>query len=160
MARSRRRPYSQAHSVSSHRRDPFQIARSPLYTLRGLSVIPLQDIEDRRTWHPERVRPFASLWTPRHRLEVLPPPNASIRAQRGKGRLVATRGFRPEAHQTRPAGGRLPIGIRFRGAQSVLVCIRRQRRREVIAAKHGLGRKGPRRRRARRNASSSISCRR
>lgn len=160
MARRRRRIPNQAHDVSSHRRDPFAIASSPLYTLRGLSMVPLKDIEDRRQWHPDRVRPFASLWTPRHRLVVQPPPNASIRAERGKGRLAATRGFRPEARQTRRAGGPLPFRISFRGAQAVLVCIRRKRRREALAATYGLGRKFPRRRRARRNASSSIGCRR
>lgn len=154
MARRRSR-----HYVPPARRGTSVTASSaPELFLRPL--LDLRSIEDRRTYHPDPVRPAASLRNPRHRLIAPPLLNALIGPKGRKGRLAATRGFRPEARKAVAAGGRLPTQIAFRGAQSVLVCIRRHKRREALFARSIAGGSTKRFRRPRRSVWSNISCRR
>lgn len=142
-------------------RDAYAIANTRPNTFRPVlpmdlinlarSVRPLVEIEDRRTWHPDRTRPAAMLTRPRHRL-VLHAPGAK------RPRVPAKRyGTLPEL---RPRGSGVPFQIGFRGAPSVLICIRRQSRREVLFARGGPA--GPPRpfRKPRWNRFSKLVCRR
>lgn len=96
--------------------------------------VSLTAVEDRRTFHPRGpTRPAAMFTTPNHRLRVRP--NPALR----------------NLHAVSPS-------VAFQAPEHVLVCVRRQRRREVI---HALGHAGAvGQKRPRRNHFSSISCRR
>lgn len=95
----------------------------------------LREVEDRRLFHPEaRQRPAASFDTPRHRLQVVRPTRPS---------------FDPFS---------VPSRIGFRQPDRVLICVRRQQRKEVLHALHVAGRSGLRR--PRRGPYSNVSCRR
>ena len=114
----------------------------------------LQAIEDRRTFNPDPYRPAAALRSPRHRLLV----GSLINAMGAKRPRQAPRsGLRLAPGFGVPA---VPAHVRFRGANSVLVCVRRRRRREALFARSRIGRRGMRLRRPRWSAYSSVSCRR
>lgn len=105
---------------------------------RPIALLPrsgrtLQDIEDRRTYHPGPVR------------------NARTRRQWAHV-LVVTR--KPVVPKGRPA---LSSRVAFANPREVLVCVRRKRRKEVLHAKGVAGRKGIKR--YRRNEYSEVSCR-
>lgn len=103
----------------------------------------LIDIEDRRTFHPERdFRPARSFSKANHRL-VLADKVSRTNADRF-GRLRAF------PSQTKAI-------VAFDAPKKVLVCVRRQRRKEVLHALKKTGKVGQRR--PRRNWLSSISCR-
>lgn len=144
-------------SVQAQRRDPPAIASArpeflpaALFSVSPRSGRYLLEIEDRRTFHPERYRNAAGLRNQRHRLRSV---------------LIAMGAKRPR--QSPRSGLRLMPGpgvrasarVAFRGPQSVVVCVRRRQRREVLWALRRAGRGAPRRR-PRRNAFSSILCRR
>lgn len=102
----------------------------------------LRVIEDRRTFHPDPYRPAATLRSSRHRLRVHIPLNA---------KTVPLRRW--------TARSAVPARIGFVAPTSVLVCVRRRTRREVLHAYRRVG-AGTRRRRARRSTYSNIVCRR
>lgn len=131
--------------VTSETRDPSVIANArpapgPALTFPVLisprSVRPLIWIEDRRTWNPSPYRAAAMVSRPRHRLRIHSPLNA------GAKRRAAAAPLRPDLMRR---GGAVPSQVAFRGAPSVLVCIRRGMRREVLFAKKRAGR-APKRR--------------
>lgn len=97
---------------------------------RSLSPSPLLEFEDRRTWHPDGLNR---------------PARASVRSAT---RLLPTRSY----------SSVVSPGVRFAVPGQVLVCVRRQARREVIFAKRLAGRSGGGKRR--RNPYSSVSCKR
>lgn len=114
---------------------------SPVILVRSDPVSDiLRQVEDRRMFHPERVRPAASFSKPRHRLQV------PWQVKRSRWPLS------------------LPIGVQFVDADKVLVCVRRRIRREVMFALKrapiGLGRKHswPWKRRYRRTDYSKVRC--
>lgn len=134
-------------NVQTQRRDASAIASAVPFHEALFSDFPrsgrltLRTVEDRRTFHPERYRPAAGLRNQRHKLVLL---NASKKAAR---------------NPLRPFSLPTTARIGFRGARSVVICMRRRMRREALWALNRVGRGAPRRR-PRRNAYSSILCRR
>jgi len=120
------------------REDDFlrpSLPRPFAYPRSGLN---LTILEDRRTFDPEQdFRPARGFRQPRHRLVVRPNTHRAAGLQRPLS---------------------LPSQISFRLPQNVLVCVRRQRRKEVLHAIGKAGRVGQRS--PRRNPYSEISCRR
>lgn len=119
---------------SRRRRDSFLITSVPRalpfpWLSLPRSISPYREIEDRRYWHPDPVAPARSFSRSRHRLTV-----SSSRPSR----------------QTKAA-------ISFASPRRVLVCVRRQVRKEVLFATRRNGRNGGRN--YRRNAYSEVSCR-
>ena len=106
----------------------------------------LQELEDRREWHPEGAsRPARGLASPRHRLRWVA--RASERGTSGG----VSRGFLDVSMSS------VPIGVGFVAPKQVAICIRRKQRREVI---HALGKagRGVRRRKPTRNFYSEVIC--
>lgn len=115
-------------------RDRNQIANLRLPRLRPLVYIPMRliDVEDRRRYHPDR------------RFRRLRQVNAVV-----GGNVIVGRSNRSNV---------VPSGLRFENPRKLIVCVRRNRRREIL---HALGRTGRGSRfnkRRRRNELSSISC--
>lgn len=139
--------------LDSERRDAFDIARRSLPLERLISPIPysstnLRLYEDRRQWNPEPyTEPARSFSQSRHRLRV----GANVRST---------------AKRVSPGGGRNlwsaltwpSANVAFRQPRQVLICVRRQRRKEVLFAKGLGGRRGQRSPRF--TQYSSVSCRR
>lgn len=98
----------------------------------------LHEIEDRRTYHPDGpTRPARSYDKPVHRLTVpVHPKNVNKRST---------------------ASAALPRTVQFEAPKRVLVCIRRQKRKEVLFALKKTG-KGARARKHRQSFYSSIRC--
>lgn len=128
------------------RRDIKTIANRMLPRPRFISrsvikpaVFTIADIEDRRTFHPDgMVRPARSLSRPFHRLAVVTP-NASKSLVR---RSIRT--FHPA------------IPVQFDAPRRVLVCIRRNIRKEVMHALNKSGKAGQKK--PRRNYYSDVRC--
>lgn len=101
----------------------------------------LRSIEDRREYHPESdSRPARSFNKSRHRL-VLPAANKNII-------------HRENFDVMQPAA--VPIGIGFDEPDKVIVCVRRQRRKEVLHALNKTGKSGQKR--PRRSEYSDVRC--
>lgn len=99
--------------------------------------VALSEIEDRRTYHPLGFfRPARSFNRSQHTLVVKQPP-------KNRDRFSGLRG--------------LPTAIQFHAPKKVLVCVRRQRRKEVIHALKKIG-KGAAKRFRRRSYYSNIHC--
>lgn len=99
--------------------------------------VALSQIEDRRTYHPlDFFRPARSFNRSQHSLVVKQP-------AKNKDRFSGLRG--------------LPTAIQFYAPKKVLVCVRRQRRKEVIHALKKTG-KGAAKRHRRRSYYSNIHC--
>lgn len=140
-----------ASAVASAEPSPGQALTFPVL-ISPRSVRSLMPIEDRRTWHPDRYRPAAMLSRPRHRLTILGAPGAK------RPRYDAKRtSYLPDYPRRASA---VPTKVHFKGAPSVLICIRRKQRREVLFARGGPA--GPPRpfRKPRWNQYSKIACRR
>lgn len=85
---------------------------------------PLTVYEDRRKWHPEGTRaPARSFSSTRHRLRAVLP-------KRVQGTFSLSSLYSP------------PIAVGFREPNRVLICVRRQIRREVLHAKRIAGGSG------------------
>lgn len=120
--------------------------------LKGLPQIKLRPdlkaIEDRRTWHPEREnRPARSYYEHFHRLVY----------QARKIRSHVRTAMDPSRLLRRAAWNQVPHQVAFRNPQSVLVCVRRKMRREVLHALRKTG-SGSGRKKPKRNWTSGISC--
>lgn len=125
------------------RRDAPRIANRRLFeeTFYPRSLSRLTLIEDRRNYYPDAyTRPAHMLSTPRHRL-VLKPNVVKARPS-------------PSVLYRAPT---LPVGVAFQTPKRVSICIRRQRRKEVI---HALGKsgRGVSRKKPRRSEYSDITC--
>lgn len=128
---------------SRSRRDSSHIANRDLLPTPTPSWS-LGDVEDRRQWHPEGPRrPARSFSQPRHRLVASPFPS---QARRGR----ASRSGPGRWRNTNIAG------IEFFNPSKVLVCVRRQIRREVLTALKKTGKIGQGR--PRRSWYSSVRC--
>lgn len=114
------------------------------------SSLNLLEIEDRRTFYPERVRPAKALRSHRHRLTL----SALSRQANARAKPRVSVMGAPRARQIfDPTAAR----ISFKGARTVAICIRRrQRRAALFASKRGA--LGAPRRRPRWNEYSYISC--
>lgn len=127
MARRRRRPAGPMRGAP----DPLGVALSHLNRLPGR---PLLEVEDRRTFHPER---------------SLRPPMTFVG---GASRLVAKRP--PSSGRSSYPGAR----IGFEVPRAVVVCVRRKQRKEVLHALGKVGRGAGTTRRRRRNGWSDVDC--
>lgn len=110
---------------------------------------PLQQVEDRRTFHPDGKNRPALTKTGRPATVIAanrPRPKAKSKAQVNR--------FGPTVHsQTKGV-------ITFEAPKETVVCIRRHRRKEVLFAKKRTGKGGRRNRNPVRTWLSKISCRR
>lgn len=106
----------------------FRLRPSAIPSRSGRSLL---DIEDRRTFHPDRLAPSRTPRQVARLLMIVPKAGRSTRLSR-------------EVYS-------------FKIPKTTAVCVRREIRKQVIHAK---GRAGTKVRRPRRNAFSSISCRR
>lgn len=102
-------------------------------------------VEDRRLFQPSTGPLFRTLRS-----------TARLAVSRSRAKQSATRGSDAKRHS--PFFSGVPVRIGFRNPERVLVCVRRQRRKEVLHAFRKTGKVGQKR--PRRSASSSISCRR
>lgn len=128
---------AKSKSKSTVRRDTSDIARRSLLDLSaplrsGRELLPL---EDRRQFYPGVFKPASRL-------------------DRGKRAFLTMPGSTKKSVRIRSKFSHI---VKFEAPQSVLVCVRRHRRREVLFAK---GKGGGGKRPPRRNAFSDISCRR
>lgn len=144
---------------SKNRRQQRDIPKiaSPLLVPR-LALIPksppLQLIEDRRTHHPlGKDRPARSLKAAHHQLKV---PKPKPRVIRGPDNKPMKSAARPKFNPLRPFSS-LPATVGFRSPKSVIICLKRKIRKEVIFAKKLTG-KGSRKTNRRRNQWSDIRC--
>lgn len=129
--RSERNPIA-VPSLSKLLRSPARVS-SPVRV--HLPTV-LAEVEDRRTYHPERAtRPARYFSGPTHRLKIAEPKK--------------TRSL-PGLYQPSPI-------VAFESPKNLPLCVRRKQRREIIHALKKIG-KGARARR-RRNDFSNISCR-
>lgn len=111
----------------------------------------LREAQDRRNWHPAAPlhRPLKTVsGTPSYRLVVAKP-------KRKSGRSLA---LSRAADTRRAAADSLPHRIAFDAPKEVLLCVRRQRRKEVIFATRKAGAGKAKQRRPRRNQYSEVSC--
>lgn len=136
MARRSRRGSSR-RSTADARRDTPRIA-SGVPLLRSLSKS-LSLVEDRRHFHPAGdFRPARSRRSANHRLDA------------------ADRRLRSPVPVWKSES--IPSRVVFHAPKSVLICVRRNRRREVLFASGGASKRH--KRRPRRNWFSAVSCRR
>lgn len=113
-------------------------------TLPRLKTIDLRVFEDRRAFHPDIVRPAFALPRSASRLVVHPNVNKP----------------RPVPYSLGPTlRGSIPHRIGFEVPRQVVLCVRRQRRREIMHALGVAGRGGVGRGRKRRtNEYSEVGC--
>lgn len=129
-------------------RDRIQVAtgtvsRVTVPSLSSLEPLTLPLIEDRRTFHPDRVRPAA-------RFTTGGPSRLGLSERKNtRGRF---KGFKANSQTKAP--------IAFDVPASVAVCVRRKTRKQVLFAQRKTGRAGTKRlRRTRRRSSySSVRC--
>lgn len=140
MSRSRRRTRDSSHITNSQLRfsqsqfglTPYDLSRQYKFDFDSA----LRSYEDRRTFHPEgSFRPAASFNRPRHRLVVsgYPKRDSVVRSSRNYrfNKLSSLSGT--------------PAHIMFERPRKVVMCVRRQMRREVLHAYRKTGRGGQRR---------------
>ena len=123
-----------------------RLVRPPVAIRPGRIRTILQELEDRREWHPEGpARSARGFFIPRHRLvaRVSSP-------QSGRTSSSFQSPFLPSLSS-------VPISVGFQAPKQVAICIRRKVRREVIFAKGKAGR-GVRRRLPTRNFYSEVPC--
>lgn len=146
-SKSRRRQDRRDDLFIANRRLPV---RNNMLRPTPLRFTPLTVFEDRRQWHPERAhRPAMSFSQARHRLEALAQPAVLNRNGKNRDAFAHLRSFNS-----------FPSGIRFARPDRVLVCVRRNIRKEVLHALKKTGRSGGRQKRPRFNWFSTIKCRR
>lgn len=134
-------------NVTNRLRSTLPLSVSPI---RSPDLSRLIEYEDRRQWHPEgENRPARSFSQSRHRLTVVDK-NYRRQVQKNRDRFAGVRRF---PSQTRAA-------VVFKNPDRVLVCVRRNIRREVLHALNKTGRGKGKQRRPRYNVYSKISCRR
>lgn len=143
MARKKRRRDA---SAIANRRLPVVVDFDALRQLdiyNFLKPPPLTQIEDRRLWHPEgEFRPARMFNSPRHRLVEY---GVRVRSARSSGSSVrSTRRLRPI--------------VAFADPSNVLVCARREMRRQVMHAFRRTGRGGGPKKRPTFSWYSRISC--
>lgn len=113
------------------------------WLIGGAQAAPLTEVEDRRTYWPME---YPTSWEP---------------ARNRSGAFARLQATPLQAPRRKSIGGAFPrlvepsFGVSFRHPRSVLVCVRRKTRREVLLAKrHGGGRHRP----ARLNEYSHVRC--
>lgn len=133
MAKSKNRNRSTGRDISTIASDPF----TALPLLSPMQPFTLSEFEDRRLFTPEQEFTVPSSFSGITRVVVSEP--------RPAGRSAG----RPTLYQ--------PNRFMFDAPDRVVMCVRRERRREVLFAKRKHGRNGGRR--YRRNMFSDVSCR-
>lgn len=143
-------PIANDSSLSRLLTEPVRPTR-PLVSVSP-STVNLRELEDRRLFHPDPVRPARNLSSEVHRL-VAPEfvPKRAFKRDPRTGKMKAYRINQPQAVFGRS-------GQVFQEAQRVLICIRRAMRVEVLHALKKTGRGGAKRRKPRRNEYSHIRC--
>lgn len=110
-------------------------------TIRHTSPTAYREIEDRRTYHPQRAqRPARSIDKPVHRLVITKGPEHPPTRKPSQAKLSA-----------------LPHRVQFQAPKKVLICVRRQARKEVLHALNKTG-KGARARQRHQTPYSRIKC--
>lgn len=145
-------PRPEREVITQHNPFANRLRLLPVVVPRPRVEILLSRIEDRRTFHPDRVRPARGLSRRAVRFMVSPP-RASIRRATARGlhpSLLQSRALRSSALS-------IPSGVSFHAPKTVLVCVRRKTRREVLFATNSTG-KGARARRRRQSEFSDIGC--
>lgn len=146
MARNRRDRQSRSEETSDFSNDLRSLLRPPQQTYSVQPIVHhtspsstlLSDIEDRRTYHPDGPsRPARSLDRPTHTL-VLPVHPKNV-------------------NKSRAGLSALPKTVQFQAPKKVLVCIRRNQRKQVLHALKLTG-KGSKARRHRKTEYTSIRC--
>lgn len=143
-------------------RDAYAIASAEPYpgpaltfqqSISPRSVRALWAFEDRRTFHPDPVRPYRTLTNRAARIGLLKAKGAK------RPRKAPRSGLRLEPGLV-PGREAVPYQVGFSGRSAALVCVRRHQRREVLFARGGPA--GPPRpfRKPRWNQSSKLVCRR
>lgn len=132
-------------SDNSNRRLPVTVLNTP-----SLTSQPLRLYEDRRYWHPEgkTYAPARSFSQSRHRLRVFE--QRTNQLQRRNTRVSST-------NYMRAMWQSVPHQIGFVRPNRVLICARRQIRKQVLFASRKTGKRGQRRPRF--NWYSKIRCR-
>ncbi len=116
MARKRKNRQTRGNNYTSNpqklRFGKQKILNEPVKTLRRDLQKNLRSMEDRRTFHPDRNRPFRSFFRVMHRLGS----------------------FSPKTRRSRIYRRQIRERIGFVDPRFVLVCVRRKIRREVLMA--------------------------
>lgn len=142
MARKRRRDHSSI--ANTHRLLPSRGVTSPVVTFRT-------PVDDRRLFHPEAAdRPPLSFGSRIASVGLVEP-----RAPGRTWRSPATR--TPSVNKPLRPSSQTKAKIGFVGPRSVVVCVKRKTRKEVLHAKKVAGRKGFKRK-PRRTWLSNIRC--
>lgn len=141
MARSKGRTRSSKSNFLQPSAKPLTFAKPiRLPRLTQLPSVTLKTIEDRRTHYPDPyTRPAASLPRSASRLVVSPNVNKPY---------VKTKPTHP---------GAIPTGVSFAVPDRVAICVRRNRRKEVLHALKRVG-KGSGRSKRRKSRFSGVSC--
>lgn len=146
MARNRRDRSSRSEETSDFSNDLNTLLRPPAQSYSVQPIVHhtspsssiLSDIEDRRTYHPDGpARPARSIDRPTHTLTLPVHPK--------------------NVNKSRSDLSSLPRTVQFQAPKKVLVCIRRQQRKEVLFALRKTG-KGAKARKHRRSFYSDIRC--
>lgn len=111
-------------------------------SIRESSQLP----EDRRLWYPSAYQPAKTVLGARAALTVYPPSRTSSKVERR---------YRPSS-----PGGIVPTRVAFVEPMRVTICVRRQRRKEVLHAFKKAGRKPGSFQPRRLTEYSDVSCRR
>lgn len=155
MARRRRK------NSSSGERDTSVIANAGVARQSHLSPVQfessLQEIEDRRTFHP--VGPYR----PIRRVSTAAPATVTLRDRKyKKAAAVVGRSWRSPlfrgANVLSALRSQTKASLALSNPERVVACVRRQRRKEVLFAERKAGRSGRALRRRRRNETSNYRC--
>lgn len=150
MARKRRRSSADTPDVAS-----FEEAARPSVTPSIRFETPLQEIEDRRTFHPSGVH------RPIRMISTAAPSTLTLR-DRKYSKTAAKFGRQWRSPLFRGLGAKLSsqtkASLAHEMPERVIACVRRKQRKEVLHAQRKTGRSGRITRRRRRNETSKYRC--
>lgn len=111
----------------------------PLNLRPLVTFSPVLELEDRRTWHPQKFT------------------RAALASVRSAARIIPRSPLNPPARSRAALFHAVPVGLGFQAPKKVALCVRRNTRREVLHAKRVAGSGGGFRKR-RLNKFSHIGC--
>lgn len=152
MARNKRKRNRDERDTPAIANDPVARPSAPPDDYARRYAPRFTDIEDRRHFHPERFEPFKSKTGATAQLRTRDPRKAVVRniAKRLWDRSIIGR-----AQRSSPLDRALRI---FNEPGRVLVCVRRQRRKEVLHSLKKTGAGGRRNRKPKRTERSYYQC--
>lgn len=137
--------------LSTIANDPLRGLLRPVQPIRPVVItrpLDLRVIEDRRTFHPDPIRPALNVRSQVHRLVA--PKVGARSARKSPSRKSSFSYSKPQAIFNRKA-------VMFQEPKKVLVCVRRKQRAEVLHATKRTGKGGQRK--PRYNRFSDVRCR-